>query len=102
MTTAATSALFETGKAAIDLARRCTLKLIDGIPPDKVCHQPVPGANHALWVLGHLACSDDFFATKLGDREPVIDPGWQELFGMGSKPTDAPSAYPSGRWASRS
>jgi uncharacterized damage-inducible protein DinB len=94
MTTATTSALFETGKAALDLSRRCTLKLVDGIPPDKLCHQPVPNANHALWVLGHLACSDDFFATTLGNREPVIDAKWAELFGMGSKPTDDPGAYP--------
>ena len=95
MTTATSSTLFDTGKAAMDLARRCTLKLVDGIPPDKLCHQPVPNANHALWVLGHLACSDDFFATHLGGQKSVIDEKWPELFGMGSKPIDDPSAYPS-------
>jgi hypothetical protein len=95
MTTATTSTLFDTGKAAMDLARRCTLKLVDGIPPDKLCHQPVPNTNHALWVLGHLACSDDFFATSLGGCESVIDEKWPELFGMGSKPVDDPGAYPS-------
>jgi uncharacterized damage-inducible protein DinB len=95
MTTVTSSTLFDTGKAAMDLARRCTLKLVDGIPPDKLCHQPVPNANHALWVLGHLACSDDFFATHLGGRESVIDEKWPELFGMGSKPIDDPGAYPS-------
>jgi uncharacterized damage-inducible protein DinB len=55
----------------------------------------VPNANHALWVLGHLACSDDFFATHLGDHKSVIDEKWPELFGMGSKPIDDPGAYPS-------
>jgi hypothetical protein len=95
MSTATSSTLFDTGKAAMDLARRCTLKMVDGIPPDELCHQPVPGAHHALWVLGHLACSDDYFATSLGGRESVIDPKWQELFGMGSKLIDDPSAYPS-------
>jgi hypothetical protein len=95
MTTATSSTLFDTGKAAMDLARRCTLKMVDGIPPDKLCHQPVPGANHALWVLGHLACSDDYFATSLGGRDSVIDPKWQELFGMGSKPVADPGVYPS-------
>jgi hypothetical protein len=95
MTTVTSSTLFDTGKAAMDLARRCTLKLVDGIPPDRLCHQPVPNANHALWVLGHLACSDGFFATHLGDHEPVIDEKWSELFGMGSKPINDPGAYPS-------
>jgi uncharacterized damage-inducible protein DinB len=95
MTTTTTCILFETGKAALDLARRSTLKLIEDIPPDKLCHRPVPGANHVLWVLGHLASSDNFFATTLGDREPVIDKQWDELFGMGSKPTEDPRDYPS-------
>jgi uncharacterized damage-inducible protein DinB len=85
---------FDTGKAAMDLSRRCLLKMIEDIPPDMLCHQPVPGANHALWVLGHLACSDDFFATSLGNRESVIDESWSKLFGMGSKPVDDSSAYP--------
>ena len=78
MTTATSSTLFDTGKAAMDLARRCTLKLVDGIPRDKLCHQPVPNANHALWVLGHLACSDDFFASHLGDHESSIDEKWAD------------------------
>jgi uncharacterized damage-inducible protein DinB len=94
MTTATTPALFETGKAALDLSRRCTLKMVEGIPQDKLCHQPVPGGKHVLWVLGHLACTDDFFATTLGGRESVLDEKWNELFGMGSTPTDDPSAYP--------
>jgi uncharacterized damage-inducible protein DinB len=93
MTTTANA--FETGKAAVDLSRRCTLKMVEGIPPDKLCHQPVPGANHALWVLGHLACTDDYFATSLGGRASMLDDAWNEMFGMGSKPKDDPSAYPS-------
>jgi hypothetical protein len=68
--------------------------MIEDIPPDKLCHQPVPGANHALWVLGHLACTDDFFASSLGGRAPIIDDEWNKMFGMGSTPNDDPSAYP--------
>ena len=91
----ATVNAFETGKATMDLSRSCTLKMVEDIPPDKLCHQPAPGANHALWVLGHLACTDDFFATALGGRESLIDDAWNKMFGMGSKPQDDPSAYPS-------
>ncbi len=95
MTTATTSALLEIGKSTLDLARRSTLKLIDGIPPEKLCHRPVPGANHAAWVMGHLASADNYFATTLGERESVLDKSWDELFGMGSEVKDDPSAYPS-------
>jgi uncharacterized damage-inducible protein DinB len=95
MTTTASSTIFDTGKAALDLSRRCTLKMVEGIPPDKLTHQPVPGAHHALWILGHLVCTDDYFSTTLGQRESVIDEKWNELFGMGSKPSDDASAYPS-------
>ncbi len=95
MTTAAASNLVENGKAALDLARRQTLKLVDDIPADKLCHQPVPHANHAIWVLGHLAYSDDGFTAALGQRESVIDESWKELFGMGSKPSPDASKYPS-------
>jgi uncharacterized damage-inducible protein DinB len=68
--------------------------MIEDIPPDKLCHQPVPGANHPLWVLGHLACTDDFFASSLGGRASIIDDEWNKMFGMGSTPRDDPSAYP--------
>ncbi|MHC4220322.1 MAG: DinB family protein, partial [Planctomycetota bacterium] len=80
MTTATTSTLFDTGKAALDLSRRCTLKMIEDIPPDKLCHQPLPGTKHALWVLGHLLCTDDYFASSLGGRESVVGEEWQKLF----------------------
>ena len=94
MTTATASGLFESGKATLELARRCTLKLADGIPPDSLCHQPVAKTNHALWVLGHLAWTDNLFLTTLAKREPVVDESWNKLFGMGSEPTGDPQAYP--------
>ena len=92
--TTTTSNLLESGKAALDLARRQTLRLAQDIPPDKLCHQPVPNANHALWVLGHLAVSDDYFQSQLGGRKPVLDESWNKLFATGSKPTSNRSAYP--------
>jgi uncharacterized damage-inducible protein DinB len=95
MSTATSFSLFETGKATMDLARNCTLKLADGVPADKTCHQPVPNSNHVIWVLGHLACTDDWFAASQGNRDSVIDESWGKLFGMGSTPTDDATAYPS-------
>ncbi len=95
MTSVTVSSALEIGKATLDLARRSTLKLVQDIPPDKLTHQPAPSTNHALWVLGHLACTDNFFLTSLAKLEPVIEESWNKLFGMGSEPTDDPQSYPS-------
>ncbi|MCH8005148.1 MAG: DinB family protein [Planctomycetes bacterium] len=95
MPTATVVNTFEIGKATLELARRSTLKLVADIPAEHHCHQPVPKANHATWVLGHLANTDNFFLTSLGGRDPVIDKSWGDLFGMGSEPTGDPGRYPS-------
>ena len=94
MTTTAGNATVQTAKATLELARNITLKMIDDIPADKTCHQAVRDTNHAVWVLGHTACTDDYFRTTLGGGEPVIDGSWNELFGGGSKPSADASAYP--------
>lgn len=96
MTTTTTCSAFEIGKATLDLSRGATLKMIDGIPQDKLTYQPVPKANHALWVLGHCAVSDAYFAKTMDAENAVeFDESWGELFGMGSTPVDDISKYPS-------
>lgn len=95
MTSVTVSSAFEIGKATLDLARRSTLKLVQDIPPDKLTFQPAPNTNHTLWVLGHLASTDNFFLTSFAKLDPVIEESWNELFGMGSEPTDDPQSYPS-------
>ncbi len=85
----------EAGKATLDLARKTTLKMIDDIPAGKICHQPVAKANHALWVLGHVACTDDYFLTSVGGAKPLLDESWSKRFGSGSTPGIDAKAYPS-------
>lgn len=68
-------------------------KLIEGIAPEKACEQPAGIPNHAAWVIGHLASSSGFISFLLG--KPIESPaGWDELFGIGSKPTSDKSKYP--------
>ena len=50
--------------------------------------------NHAAWIIGHLAYSSQFLATLFG-ADQTSTPGYAELFGMSSKPTDDPTRYPS-------
>ncbi len=95
MTTATASSLLEIAKSVLELSRRSTMKMVADISADKFCHQPVPGANHAMWILGHLANTDNWFATTLGKRESVLDESWGKMFGMKTTPVSDPSGYPS-------
>jgi uncharacterized damage-inducible protein DinB len=78
----------------LEFARRNTLAFLEEIPEDKWCYQPFEGANHVAWILGHLAQSDNYFVTQLADRPNVMPPAWDELFGMGSRPTSDRARYP--------
>lgn len=78
----------------LNFARDQTNQLLEDIPQDKFLHQPVEGGNHALWVVGHLAVSDDFLAGLYDGGAPKLPEAYDKLFGMGSKPTNDAAAYP--------
>jgi uncharacterized damage-inducible protein DinB len=85
----------ESGLAALKFSRNNTLAFFEDIPADQLCHSPVSGGNHALWILGHLAQTDDFFLNALGGEPAALPEEYASLFGMGSTPVTDPSAYPS-------
>jgi uncharacterized damage-inducible protein DinB len=62
--------------------------------PEDWTHQVAPDTNHALWFVGHMAASDNFFIGMIapGRKRDLED--WSGHFGMGSKPTSDPDAYP--------
>ncbi len=63
------------------------------IEESKLNHQPFPGANTPLWILGHLAVCTDYAARVLGGSlECPKD--WHRSFGMKSKPADLKPPYP--------
>ncbi len=86
--------LAEQGLAALKFSRDVLLKMLDSIPADKVTAQPVKECNHALWVAGHVADTDDFFVRTLTGKPSGLPAGWSEKFSGGSKPVDDPKAYP--------
>jgi uncharacterized damage-inducible protein DinB len=87
--------LFENGFHRLDVARQVTLSMLADIPHDQWCLQVIPGANHAMWIAGHLASTDDFFVSRLANRPASNPAGWNDLFGTGTKPLPDLSAYPS-------
>lgn len=82
------------GLRALDFARGMTLSFLQDIPDDKWCHQPIPNANHACWVVGHLARTDSFFRATFAGQESKVPKEWDGLFGMGSTPNGDASNYP--------
>ena len=44
--------------ALLEFTRKISNDILNGIPDDKLTHQPSPTDNHALWAMGHLAATD--------------------------------------------
>lgn len=94
MSAAPAGLLLENGLHRLGIARQVTLALLADIPHDQWCLQTIPGANHAMWIAGHVALNDDFFLARLAGRETRCPEGWTALFGTGSQPLPDLSAYP--------
>lgn len=82
--------VFGATQANIDYAR----KLVADIPDERMCVQPYPAANHAAWVLGHLAYVFDSM-TRVWGQQPTMPREIADLFKVGSQPTEDRSKYPS-------
>jgi hypothetical protein len=82
------------GLPAIAMSRRVLETLLGTLSDGQMLHQPTPGGNHALWVMGHLALTDDYFRVALGGGDHLVEEAWPELFGAGSAPGPEPSIYP--------
>ncbi len=89
------SALLASGLQAMRFGRGFLKMMLEKTPDELFHSQPYEGANHAAWVVGHLANSDDFFLKALAGQEPRLPKDWDELFGMNSKPMSDPKKYPS-------
>lgn len=70
----------------------CRLLTAD-LSDEQMTRQPVPGTNHAAWILGHLAIGTDSAARLLGAR-PACPPEWRTKFGPGSVVVTDVNAYP--------
>ncbi|MHC4401095.1 MAG: DinB family protein [Planctomycetota bacterium] len=62
--------------------------------PDHWTHQVHDKANHALWFAGHLGTVDNFLISNVAPERAAMKAGYQEKFGMGSRPTSNPADYP--------
>jgi hypothetical protein len=68
-------------------------KLVDDLDDARLKSAIQPGANHPLWILGHLAICTDY-ALQLAGSPPRCPPTWHKVFAPGSDPsklTEVPS-----------
>ena len=81
--------------SSLNLARRLTTAFLDdfGSKSDWL-KQSHPGTNHALWITGHLALADNFFASKFRPEVDHKPEGWEDLFWFGSEVTAESQRYP--------
>ncbi len=68
--------------------------LLEGLTGDQLMHRPGGKGNHPLWVMGHLASSDDQIVSMLSGAAPQLPESFHKLFGGGSEPSDDASDYP--------
>ncbi len=67
--------------------------LLEGLDENKLTHQPSPGMNHPIWIVGHLAMTMEFVAMLAGADYKGPE-GWEALFGYKSVPVDDAAKYP--------
>jgi DinB superfamily len=99
---AATTAAPVTAKTAkqfaiesMTFAHAYAQKLINEVPESKAFFQSCPTDNHVLWTVGHFACTNAWLATLLDANAKVgVPENYNALFGMESKPSPDPKAYP--------
>jgi uncharacterized damage-inducible protein DinB len=81
--------------AAFDWTDKAVEDVFNGIPAAEYLHQPFPGANHALWTLGHLATVNQYFLKSLAGRDGDLFERYKGMFFAKSHPSPNASDYPS-------
>jgi uncharacterized damage-inducible protein DinB len=77
----------------MEWVRSFTQALACPLTDAQVVHRAGGKGNHALWVMGHMAVTDDFF-LHLFSGQPRRLERWDGLFAGGSEPKDSLDAYP--------
>lgn len=82
------------GLEALAFARRVTMGLLEDFDDELALHRPLPEANHAMWIAGHIAWDDDFFLSGVAGRASKLPEEWKSMFCSGSTVFDEADQYP--------
>jgi len=77
---------------AYRMGRQMVHMMCDDLTPDEFRHQPVPGANSAAWVVGHLAVTVRRTAERLGATDlPALAEEFVGRYSAAKKPAGVQS-----------
>lgn len=93
-TTNTASPLSAAGLNAMRFGRGFLKRMLEKTPDEIYFSQAHEGANHAAWVVGHLASTDDFILSSLSGRPSALPPEWAKPFVGGSVCHPDASKYP--------
>ena len=80
---------------ALSRARWLTEKQLEDFKqPSDWVYRPTSQANHALWIIGHLALADNMFASMFREGTAKKPEGFDDCFWFGSECKDDVAAYP--------
>lgn len=80
--------------AAITFSRSCTRDLLHGISEEQSVHRRADGEPHAMWIVGHLAVSDEWIEGMIAPFESRLPPIYKALFGHRTNASSDATVYP--------
>ena len=86
--------LNEFAVTGLEMARWMTLAGVEGLTEAEMTYQPKEGMNHPLWLLGHIAVSENGLILRLCSGKDLLSGDWQGKFGIKSVPVADAKAYP--------
>ncbi|MEX2217088.1 MAG: DinB family protein [Phycisphaeraceae bacterium] len=69
--------------------------LFAGVPDDQLTAKAGGKGNHPLWVMGHIAVSEDGLVSAYTGQKLLLSDRMHALFKGGTEPTDNAADYPS-------
>ncbi|MAE65604.1 MAG: hypothetical protein CMJ18_15150 [Phycisphaeraceae bacterium] len=79
----------------LNWARQFTEALLAAVPDDALTAQAGGRGNHTLWVIGHLAWTDEEILGAVAGIAKTMSEAHQKLFASGASPVSDAGAYPS-------
>ncbi|MFG0283406.1 MAG: DinB family protein [Phycisphaerales bacterium JB039] len=74
--------------------RWLTMRLIENLTIEQWLHQVADGANHIMFNIGHIACTDEAFLRAAGGASQAVPASYTDLFQAGRQPSPRPADYP--------
>ncbi len=71
-----------------------TVRFLQAARPGELTWAPPATSNHLLWHAGHAVWLQDVLCVRLLTGRGELPAGWEELFGMGSRPSRRRGGWP--------